>query len=204
MSVDRVKNLARLADIPGILLGIQVLLKGVDKLPYFHHHPLHISFFFLAGGFIVSGSFLHHLLEKRIKNVHALFHLLEGVALATSALLLFEKGKLRMPLILLFLGCMYVVLGLISYRMNEGNRERLGKRLIKWFGLAFIVAGLIALFLNLRHDRNPWVFVIAGLFLACGLFYFLFSNWIATRLSRVKPDRPGHAAETRAAGLDKL
>ncbi len=184
MTTDRQKRLMRMADIPGLLLGIQILLKGVDKLPDFGHHPLHVSFFLLAGGFVFAGSILHHLLEKRVKNVHALFHLLEGAALATSALLLFERGKLRMPLVLLLLGILYAVLGLVGLRLNRENSERIGRRLFRWVGVVFVAAGLVMAGLNVAHDRDVWVFIIAGIFLASGFVYLLFGNWLTARLGR--------------------
>ena len=186
MTADRQKALSRLADLSGVLLGIQILAKGVDKLPYFSHFPLHVGFLLLAGGFVVVGSFLHHFLEKWVKNVHALFHLLEGAVLIVTALLLYEKGHVSLPLVLLLLGVVYAVVGLVSFRMNEQNRLRLGRSLLRWIGLAFLVAGTAMLVLNRQHGDDPWVYGAGGLFLVLGACYFFFNGWIMAKFP--KPD----------------
>lgn len=182
MSLDQNKRNRLLADLPGIALGFQILVKGYEKLPYFSHFPLHIGFLFLAGGFIIFGTLFHHRLEKRFKNVHALFHLIEGAVLIVSALILFEKGKIRIPLFMLFIGLIYLALGIFSYSINRANNVRIGRSFLLWLGRAFMAAGLLAVGLNLQHDRNGWVFGIGGLFFAMGLFYALCTGWLLARL----------------------
>lgn len=194
MKPDRIKKLSRLTDLPGLLLGIQVLAKGVDKLPYFDHHPFHVSFFFLAGAFIAVGSFLHHFLEKWVKNVHALFHLLEGAVLAVTALLLFEKGHVSLPLVLLCLGFFYVVVGLVTFRMNEQNRLRLGRALLRWLGLAFLVMGAVMFILNRSHGDDPWVYGCGGLILVLGAFFLFFNGWITEKFPQPNHGRSVHRA----------
>lgn len=184
MSLDPKQRDRLLSDLPGILLSIQILVKGVEKLPYFSHFPLHVGFLFLAGGFIIFGTLFHNHLEKRVKNVHALFHLIEGAVLIVSALILFEKGKIRIPLFILFIGFCYLAIGIFFYCVKPPNRERASRHFLRWSGRVFLAAGLLAIGLNFRHDRDAWVFGIGGLLIAIGLFHLLCKEWLLTRVMK--------------------
>lgn len=170
------------AEIAGLVIGIQILVKAWEKIPYFSHNPLHVGFLFLAGLFVLVGSLLHHRLEKRIRNVHALFHLIEGCVFAVTALLFFEKGKFRMPVFLIFIGCLYVVLGVIELKMKDESDYKFGRRLLRGMGMILLAFGLTAIVWNGLDDKDPWVFGVSGLFVLIGLFYSIFSGWIVTRL----------------------
>ncbi len=180
-------------DFAGFLIGLQILIKAWDKLPYFVHYPFHVGFLLLAGLFVVLGSFFHHLLEKRVKKVHAFFHLMEGAAIIVSALLLFEKGKFRLPAFILFVGCLYLVLGVIGYKIDADNYQQLGRRLLKWVGLAFIVFGSLSVIWNWNYDKDPWVFIISGIFLLFGIFYFIFADWFMKRLAKAETEQKNNA-----------
>ncbi len=172
------------AEFAGLAIGLQILVKAWDKLPYFSHYPLHVGFLIFAGLFVTFGSIFHHLLEKRIKHVHALFHLIEGVVFIIIALILIEKGKFRMPAFLIFIGCLYVVLGAVNYKMNEENYMQFGKQLLKWLGFAFLAFGLSAIGLNWYYDKDEWVLGIAVLFILFGLFYLIFTDRILSKMKK--------------------
>ena len=189
MTRDSTQAVQWAAAIGGFCLGAQILTKAIDKLPHFSEHPFRIGFLLAAGAFVTAGSLAYHRLERRMPHLHGLFHLIEGCVLAVSASLLFEKGKIRMPLVILFLGILYVVLGATSYWITPRNQDRVGRRLLKWMGAAFLVAGGVACGLNLANDRDGWVFVIGALFLALGLLLTARPDWLMTRFGG-----PGHPA----------
>ena len=180
---------ARWADrIAGVAVGVQILLKAVDKLPYFSAHPFLVGFLFLAGTFVTVGSLAHERLERRVRNAHGLFHLIEGAVLVLAAVLLFEKGKLRMPLVLLLAGCLYAVSGAVSYVLTPENRERVGRRFLRSVGVVLLLAGAALGVFTALGDRDPWAFGAAGLFLLVGLSMTLLTDRMLRRF-----DRPGHA-----------
>lgn len=171
-------------EFAGLCIGFQILVKAFDKLPYFRHYPLSISFLIFAGLFVTIGSLLHHRLEKHIKHTHALFHCIEGVVMIISALLLFDKGKFRMPAFILFIGCLYIVLGILGYTLNKDNYKRLGRPILRWTGIVLLVFGVVAIGLNWNYDKDPWVFGIAALILLIGAFYSIFTDWILSQMGK--------------------
>jgi MFS family permease len=181
MTRDSTQAVQWAAAIGGFCLGLQILVKASEKVPYFDEHPFRIGFLLAAGVFVTAGSLVFHRLERRMPHLHGLFHLIEGCVLVVSASLLFEKGKIRMPLVILFLGILYVVLGAATYWITPRNQDRVGRRLLKWMGTAFLGAGGLACGLNLANDRDGWVFVIGGLFLALGLLFTARTDWMMTR-----------------------
>jgi hypothetical protein len=181
-------------EFAGLCIGIQILLKWWSKLPHLSERPLHVGFIFLAGLFVTLGSVFHHRLEKRVRNVHALFHTIEGLVLATCAVLLFEEGKFRIPAFIFFIGCLYVVVGLVGYRINEGNWQRSGRRLLFGAGVACLLFGLTAIVLNLLHDANVWVFIIAAIFVSFGIIYTFFTDRVMARLQKWEKRHGGAAA----------
>jgi hypothetical protein len=170
------------AEIAGLVIGIQILVKAWEKIPYFCHNPLHVGFLFLAGVFVMGGSIFHHKLEKRVRNVHALFHIIEGCVFVVTALLFFEKGRFRMPVFLIFIGCLYVVLGVIEFKMKDEKDIKFGRRMLRGMGVVFLAFGSSAIAWNWFDDKDPWVFGVSALFVLIGLFYLIFSGWIVARL----------------------
>ena len=180
------------AEIAGVALGMQIIAKAFDKLPYFSHFPIHVGFLFFAGVFVTLGSLFHRLLEKRIKKIHPLFHLTEGLVFIISAVLLFEKGKLRMPAFILFIGFLYIVIGVMGYKLNETNFKRVGNKLFKWLGLFFLLFGSAAVFLNWNYDRDIWVFIISALFILFGLLYLIFTKKVLSLIEKMDRDKNEH------------
>ncbi len=180
---------ARWADrIAGLAVGTQILLKGVDKLPYLARHPFLVGFLFLAGAFVTVGSIAHERLERRVRNAHGLFHLIEGVVLVLTALLLFEKGKHRLPLVLLLVGCLYAVSGAVSYVLTPENRERVGRRFLRAVGVVLLLAGAALAGFTAFGDRDAWAMGTGGLLVGVGLSMTLLTDRMLRRFGR-----SGHA-----------
>lgn len=180
---------SRWADrIAGLAIGTQILLKAVDKLPDFSRHPLLVGFLFVAGAFVTVGSVAHERLGRRVRNAHGLFHLLEGTVLVLTAVLLLEKGRIRLPLVLLLCGCLYAASGAVSYVLTPANRERVGRRFLRSVGGVLLLAGAALGVFTALGDRDPWAFGVGGLFLAIGLSMTLLADRMLKRF-----DRPGHA-----------
>jgi FtsH-binding integral membrane protein len=186
--MDKKKLQQRLPDIAAIFIGLQILAKAIDKAPYFFKHPFHVGFLFTAALFIIVGSIFHHHLEKRIKHVHAAFHFTEGLVLIIYALLLLEKGKFRLPAIIIFCGFLYMIMGLLGYILNQENIRQLGKPVLRSTGIVCLLFAVIAIALNFSHDKNIWVFVISVLFFALGIFYTAGADWIITKMSMQKKE----------------
>ena len=127
--------------IPVVIIGVGIPLKGMEKLERLGHHPVVVTILLLLGGFVVLGAFLAFWLEKRIENAHALAHAAEGVAMSLRRFVLFEKGKLRMPLLLLFVGFLFVVIGYVESKPQE-QRERLTGPVLKGTAWAALAGGV--------------------------------------------------------------
>ncbi len=180
-------------DIPAVLIGVQILLKGWAKLEDFGHHPFIVTILLLLGSLITFGAFATLWVERRIKSAHALFHVAEGVAITLSAVVLFEKGKLRLPLVLLLAGLCYIVAGFIESR-PPARRAQLAGPIKRVFGCAFLAAGVLLAVSTAFHDRAVGALGAAGLLVIIGAAMLL----IRPRLARHTPE-PGDgnpAAET--------
>jgi hypothetical protein len=159
-------------DLPALIIGVQILTKGWIKLDDFAHHRMLVACLLLTGAFVIVGSVLTVWLEKRIAHAHALFHAAEGMAFGMSAIILFEKGKLRMPLLLLFIGCVYLVLGAFGFlesRIDTRQKERLAAlgRLV--LAAAFLAAGILLAGFTAAGDRNVWAFGTSAVLAAIGM-----------------------------------
>jgi hypothetical protein len=169
-------------DIPAIIIGVQILLKGSEKLADFGHHPFLVTSLLLLGGFVVVGAFLSLWLEKRIQNAHALFHAAEGVALGLLAIVLLEKGKLRMPLLLLLIALFYLVLGIVESR-PPARRAQLVGPMLRSFGWAYLAAGLLLAGSTALGDHNVWAFGTAGFLAIIGAALLLLRPRLVPRLA---------------------
>jgi hypothetical protein len=172
MSGKTRKAWQRAVDIPAVIIGVQILTKGWAKLDDFGHHPMLVAFLLLTGAFVIVGSMVTVWLERRIAHAHALFHAAEGMAFGVSAIILFEKGKLRMPLLLLFIGCVYLVFGVFGFlesRIDASRKARLATlgRLV--LAVAFLLAGILLAGFTAAGDRNVWAFGTSALLAAIGV-----------------------------------
>ncbi len=191
-----------ISEFAGIAIGIQILTKAFDKLHYFEESPIKVGFLFVAGIFVIVGSIFHHRLEKRIKNIHSLFHIIEGTVLAISAILLFEKGKIRLPAFILFVGVMYLVLGVIGSKINDTNYKKYSKPVLRWLGITFVLFGLIAIVINIFNDKDGWVFGVSVLFVLIGLFYSLFTEFILKKIEKMENKNKDNSISAAEEGVN--
>jgi hypothetical protein len=154
-------------DFPAAFIGVQILAKGMEKLESLGHHPVLVSSLLLLGGFVLVAAFLPHWLEKHIPHVHALFHVAEGVAMNLSAVLLFEKGRVRIPMILAFVGLLYMVAGYLESR-SPAEKERLAGPLLKGIAWSILAGGGILAGFTAWGDRDAWAFGASGFFILVG------------------------------------
>ena len=176
-------------EFAGFLIGVQILLKALDKMKYFSQYPAHVCFLFAAGLFVIAGSIFNAARRKESGHAHALFHIVEGVVIITSALILFEEGKFRMPAFLAFIGCLYVMMGMIGYKLNKDNYKQYGKSILRWVGSAFLVFGFTAVIWNWNYDKDKWVFGIGGMFILIGALYAFFAGRLISIFERAEKSK---------------
>ena len=166
------KRKAMMMNVSHMLIGLSLLIKGIDKAAHFSQHPLTVVFLFVAGAFIILGTVFHHVLEKKIPNFAALFHVADGIALILLGFMLLEKSS-RLPYFVLFIGVCYLGLGGFEYFTAAEARKKLRPKLLAVMAAVFLAAAAVAAGLNLRGSKNTWVFVTAGLLVAMAAFMLL-------------------------------
>ncbi|MBN2398746.1 MAG: hypothetical protein JXI33_00215 [Candidatus Aminicenantes bacterium] len=163
-----VKNVM-LEKISHALVGLTLVLKGIDKAEHFNDHSLTVVFLFVAGAFIILGGAFHHHLEKKIPNFTALFHVAEGIALILIGFALLKKSS-RMPYFLFFIGVVYLGLGAFGFFIDADKKKKLRPLLLTVMGIVFLLAALVAFTLNYLGSGNSWAYFTAGLIFVMGLF----------------------------------
>ncbi len=116
---------------------------------------------------VLVAAFLPLWLEKRLRHAHAIFHLAEGVAVTLSAVILFEKGKLRIPIILIGIGLLYVLVGYLESRPKE-QQARLAGPILRGLGVTFLLGSVVLATFTLQRDRDVYALTAAGLFALIG------------------------------------
>jgi hypothetical protein len=172
------KRSAMLETVSHVLVGLVLVMKGIDKAEHFGRHPKTVIFLFCAGAFIILGAVFLHRIEKKVANFAALFHVAEGLSLVLVGLVLLEKSA-RMPYFLLFAGAVYVGLGIYEFFTDAAAQRRLRPRLMAVLGTLFLAAAMVFAAFNFFHSRNAWAFIIAGVIAACGFFMLLLRRKIA-------------------------
>jgi len=175
--MDKLRSLAM--DIPAAVIGFQILIKALEKLEDLHPHPLVVAALFLLGGFVLVAALLPIWMGKRLPHAHALFHLAEGVAMSLSALILFEKGGLRIPTILVGAGLLYVAAGYLESR-PAGRREQLARPILTAVGCFILAGGVVLAVYTAVHDRDAWALGASGLFVVIGAALLLLRAAAAT------------------------
>jgi len=159
--------------ISHMLIGLVLVIKGIDKAGHFGLHPLTVIFLFAAGAFIILGALFHHPIAKRIRNFSALFRVAEGLALVPVGIVLLEKSA-RMPYFIFFAAALNLGLGAFEFFTSADEKKRLRPLLLAVMGSVFLAAALVFSAFNYFNSGNAWAYGISGIFAACGLFLLLF------------------------------
>jgi uncharacterized membrane protein len=163
------KKNARLVKFSHILVGIPLILKGIDKAENFNSHPFTVIFLFAAGTFIILGTIFHHWLENKIPNFTALFHFAEGIALILIGFALLEKSS-RLPFFLFFIGAVYLGLGAFEFFTDAAEKKKLRPLLSTVMGIVFLVAASVFMAFNFFNSGNTWAYITAGVIAVMGVF----------------------------------
>lgn len=149
-------DIKKASSIYEILIGFTIITKGFEELPHFHNHPFSVGFIFFAGVFIILATAFHHQFEKRVRHSGGIFHILEGLVEIITAIILFQGIKRMIPMILFFIGLVYLSLGIIEHFQTPQNREHLMRRFSFWMGFAFILfASSLSIFNALTTNKLP-------------------------------------------------
>ena len=151
------------------LVGLTLVLKGVDKAEHFSRHPFTVVFLFAAGAFIILGTAFHHPLQKKIPNFTALFRFAEGMALILIGVIFLEKSS-RLPYFFFFAGACYLGLGLFEFFTDADEKKRLRPLLLTVLGIVFLIAAAIFLAFNFFNSGNTWAYIITGVIAVMGIF----------------------------------
>jgi len=167
---EREKRRKKLMPINHYLVGLGLILKGVDKLDHYDHFPYSVIYFFAAGVFIIICTKLHHQIEKYIKKFDASFFVLEGLALILASFILFEREGAKIPYFFFFLGMVYFIIGFTVLLSNEKNMEKVFGILQKVLAVLFIAAAAISLILNFIFSFTTWIYIMAAIMAGVGIF----------------------------------
>lgn len=151
------------------LVGLTLVLKGVDKAAHFNSHPFTVVFLFAAGAFIILGTAFHHPLQRKITNFTALFRFAEGIALILIGLIFLEKSS-RLPYFFFFAGIIYLGLGLFEFFTDPEEKKRLRPLLLTVLGTVFLFAAAVFLAFNFFNSGNTWAYIVAGVIAVMGIF----------------------------------
>jgi hypothetical protein len=164
-------------DIPAIFIGLKIVVEGVEKLESIDHHPLIASSLLLLGVLVLAAAFLPLWLEKRLASAHALCHMAEGIAIALSAILQLEQGKLRMPMVLLGTGLLYLVAGYLESQ-PLARRQQLAGPALGGIACFLLAGGVLLAGFTAFGDRDPWAFGASGMFVVMGTALLLARPWL--------------------------
>jgi hypothetical protein len=170
-----------LEKISHFCVGLPLILKGVDKAEHFSQHPFTVIFLFCAGAFIILGAIFHRGIEKKIPNITAIFHGLEGTALILVGLILLEKSS-RLPYFLFFAGVLYLGIGAFGFFTDAAEKKRWRPLLMTVLGIIFLLAAVVFTAFNFFNSGNTWAYITAGVIAIMGLF-ILFIRKISKKTS---------------------
>lgn len=154
------------------LVGLTLVLKGLDLAERFNRHPFTVLFLFGAGAFIIVNAVFHRRIEKHEPGYNALFHIAEGVFLAFIGLVLLERDS-RQPYFFFAVGAAYLALGYFDLFRAAAAHKKLLRFFMTLLATVFLAAAAAALLVNLFGANDPWVYFTAGVLAVCGLFIVL-------------------------------
>ncbi len=166
------KRYAMLESLAHYLVGLTLVLKGIDLADHFSRFPFTVIFLFCAGAFIILNAVFHHAIEKNKPHFIALFHVAEGIFLIFIGFVLMEKDS-RQPYLFFFAGGAYLAMGAFELFRDASEKKDLLRFFLTVPATVFLAAAGIALAVNLFGSNNPWIFFTAGMLAVSGMFIML-------------------------------
>jgi uncharacterized membrane protein len=163
---DRYELLESLAHY---LVGLTLVVKGIDLAEHFNWHPFTVIFLFCAGSFIIISAIFHHKIEKRGPHFNALFHVAEGLFLLFIGFVLLENDS-RQPYFFFFIGAIYLGLGAFELFRDAVKNKKLQRLVSAVLATICLAAAAVALVMNLLGLNTPRVYFAAGVLAVSGLF----------------------------------
>jgi len=164
------KRKAMLEKISHALVGLVLILKGVDKAEHFNSHPFTVVFLFAAGTFIILGAAFHHRIERKVPNFTALFHVVEGMALISVGFALLEKSS-RLPYYFIFVGVACLGIGAFEFFTDADEKKRLRPLFLTAMGSVFLLAAIVFAAFNFFNSGNLWAYITTGVLAVMGIFF---------------------------------
>ena len=163
---------AMLESLAHYLVGLTLVLKGIDLTEHFSRLPFTVIFLFCAGAFIILSAVFHHRIEKNEPHFTALFHVAEGVFLIIIGLVLLGKDS-RQPFFFIPAGAAYLVLGTFELFRDAAKKKDLLRFFLTVTATVFLAAAGIALAVNLFGTNSTRVYVMAEVLAFSGMFIML-------------------------------
>ena len=154
------------------LVGLTLVLKGIDLAEHFSRHAFTVIFLFCAGAFIILSAVFHHRIEKNELHFTALFHVAEGVFLIIIGLVLLGKDS-RQPYFFIPAGAAYLVLGSFELFRDAAIKKDLLRFFLTVTATVLLAAAGIALAVNLFGANDAWVYFTAEVLAVSGMFIML-------------------------------
>jgi len=179
---------AMLESLAHYLVGLILVLKGIELAEHFSRHPLTVLFVFCAGAFIILNAVFHHAIEKHEPHFNALFHVAEGTFLIFIGLVLLGKDS-RQPYFFFFVGAAYMALGVLELFRVASEKKKLPRFFLTVLATVFLAAAGVALAVNLFGANDAWIYFTAGVLALSGMLILLARRKV--RLGEEKQENRG-------------
>jgi hypothetical protein len=163
---------ALLETLAHYLVGLTLILKGIDLADQFHRHPFTVLFLLCAGAFIVISAAFHHALEKNEPHFAALFHVAEGAFLIFIGFVLLDWDP-RQPYFFFCAGAAYIGLGAFELFKDALEKKGLTRFFLTVPAMVALAAAGIAMAVNLLGSNDARVYFTAGVLAVSGMFIML-------------------------------
>jgi hypothetical protein len=163
---------AILESLAHYLVGMTLVMKGVDLAEKIDRQAVTVVFLFCAGAFIILNALFHHKIEKNEPHFTAPFHIAEGAFLILIGLVLLEKDS-RQPYLFFFAGAAYAGLGTIELFRDAAAKKELPRFFLTVPATVSLAAAGVALAVNLLGANNTRVYFTAGVLAVSGMFVLL-------------------------------
>jgi len=166
---DRYELLESLAHY---LVGLILVVKGINLAEHFNRHPFTVLFLFCTGAFIILNAVFHHRIEKHDPHFNSLFHVAEGIFLIFIGFVLLEKDA-RQPYFFFLVGAAYLALGSFELYRAAAARKKLPCFFLRLMATVFLTVATLASAVNLLGANSPLTYFVAGVLAVSGLFILL-------------------------------